>query len=96
MKIVINRSFGMFSIPEAFFKKLGITNDDDKWSFEGNLETRTDARLIELVEKEGYEAPDLAVVEIPDESTDWEIGEYDGKEWVIYVLNGKIHRGVIK
>ena len=23
-------------------------------------------------------------------------GEYDGKEWVIYVLNGKIHRGVIK
>ena len=33
----------------------------------------------------------LIVVEIPDESTDYYINDYDGVESVFYVVNGKIH-----
>lgn len=33
----------------------------------------------------------LIVVEIPDESTDYYIEDYDGVESVIYVVDGKIH-----
>lgn len=30
------------------------------------------------------------VIEIPEDATDWEIEEYDGKEWVICIVNGKL------
>ena len=46
---------------------------------------RNDPKLVECVEKLGEEANDayaeLKVVEIPDD-VNWEIGEYDGLEWV--------------
>ena len=42
-------------------------------------------RLLECVEKLGEEAngtyAELKIVEIPDD-VNWEIGEYDGLEWV--------------
>ena len=34
----------------------------------------------------------LKVVEIPDEATDYKVREYDGKEYIDYVLDGKLNR----
>lgn len=88
MKLVINVSYGGFSLPEEFRTQYGIDEYDDNIN-------RTDERLITFIENHGgcVEAfcSELEVVEIPDESTDYYIDEYDGLETVIYVLDGKIH-----
>lgn len=87
MKIVINREYGGFSLPEAFCERYGFDTYDDI--------DRTDKRLINFVEDNGGEVEVfceiLEITEIPDTATDWEIFEYDGLETVIYVLDGKIH-----
>ena len=80
MKIVINDCYGGFGLSEKALKLLGMP-----W-FDYNIDrNRADARLIEVVEKIGHEAngpyAKLKVVEIPD-GVEWEIEEYDGKEWV--------------
>lgn len=51
-----------------------------------NQDIRKDPDLVSLVEENGSEfvsgrCAELAVVEIPDD-VDWEIGEYDGVEWI--------------
>lgn len=87
MKIVINREYGGFSLPETFCEKYGFDTYSDI--------DRTDERLINFVENNGGEVKVfcgiLEITEIPDTATDWEIFEYDGLETVIYVLDGKIH-----
>lgn len=86
MKIVLNKCYGGFGLDEKLAEQYGI----DKWSVD-----RSDALLVELVEKYGEDAggsySELEIVEIPDEATDWEINEYDGFESAIYVVDGKIH-----
>ena len=95
MKMVINANYGGYSIPDEFLEEYGIGElDYDMY------ELRTDPRFIEWVERERAAAEndddkwdegfDLAVVEIPDEATDYEIDEYDGYESVIAVVDGKI------
>lgn len=83
MKIVINKAYGGFTFPAEYLEP------DDEWVFVQD-DLRLDSELIELVEK-GCSNPDLAVVEIPDEATDWELEEYDGWESIIYVMDGKLH-----
>lgn len=88
MKIVANKWYGDFGISDEAFKILG-TNF--------NYDDRTSPQLISLIEEKGAEFVEddysaLAIVEIPDEITDWEIDDYDGYETVIYVLDGKINR----
>ncbi len=87
MKIVVNREFGGFSLPETFCKKYGFNAYDDI--------DRTDDRLVRFIENNGGEVEvfcgTLEVAEIPDESTDWELNDYDGMESIIYVVDGKIH-----
>lgn len=87
MKIVVNKSFGGFSLSEKVMDTLGL---DSPYG----IVDRDDPQLIELVETLGDEANGrysrLRVVNIPDDVTDWEITEYDGAEGVIYVLDGKI------
>lgn len=86
MKIVLNKCYGGFGLDAELAEQYGI----DEWSVD-----RSDAQLVELVEKYGENAGDtyskLKIVEIPDKATDWEIDEYDGFESVIYVVDGKIH-----
>lgn len=87
MKIVINACFGGFSLPKEFCEKYHMDKYDD-------IE-RTDERLIAFVEshnnciEENYAR--LITVEIPNNTTDWEISEYDGAEEIICVVDGKIH-----
>jgi len=58
--------------------------DGNEWFNCREIE-RNDPTLVAVVEKLGKEADGfcatLKVVEIP-EDVDWEIGEYDGNEWV--------------
>lgn len=87
MKLVINKEFGGFSLPEEFCTQYNMKEYEDI--------DRTDDRLINFVENHGGHVEvfcgDLVIAEIPDESTDYYIDEYDGLETVIYVLDGKIH-----
>lgn len=88
MKIVVNKCYGGFSLSDEAFNALGLENRYD------NIE-RTDKGLIALVEANpkgtnGYFA-DLVVVEIPDETTNWELNEYDGFESITYVVDGKLY-----
>lgn len=87
MKLVINRSFGGFSLPKEFCEQYGFE------SAYADIK-RDDERLINYVGK-GCEIAHgfLTVVEIPDNATDYMINEYDGLEEVIYVVDGKIHIG---
>ena len=82
MKIVINRPFGAFRLPDGFCRVHGIEFPyDDDW--------RYDQELIDWVET--HNDSKLSVVSIPNEATDHCIEEYDGSEEVIYVLDGKLH-----
>lgn len=87
MKLVINKEFGGFSLPEEFCTQYNMKEYEDI--------DRTDDRLINFVENCGGHVEvfcgELVITEIPDESTDYYIDEYDGLESVIYVLDGKIH-----
>ena len=88
MKICINTCFGGFGLSDEALQMLGFETRY-QWI------SRTDSRLIEVVNTlgeaaNGYSAR-LAIVDIPDEATDWEIEEYDGSEGIVYVLDGKLY-----
>ncbi len=83
MKIVINKAYGGFDVPEEF------NNFCEEFNYTPDEDVRTDPKLIQLVEN-GCSNHDLAVVEIPDEATDWELDEYDGWEYITYVVDGKL------
>lgn len=91
MKIVLNKCYGGFSLSEFACEKLGCYPYDYDV-----LSARANKKLIDLMETYGSEKCSgkhaaIVIVEIPDETTDWEIGDYDGIETVTYVVNGKIH-----
>lgn len=89
MKIVINKCFGSFSVNDNIVKMLNL---ESRYDLEDD---RTNAKLIELIEageNVNDDFSDLAVVEIPDDATDYMINEYDGYENILYVLDGKIKR----
>jgi D-mannonate dehydratase len=78
-KIAVNRCYGGFSLSEEARKLLGA--EYSHWFGE-----RDDPRLIEVIEQLGVEKAsgalaDIEIVEIPDD-VEWQIEEYDGKEWV--------------
>ena len=87
MKIVINDCFGGYELSEDFLAKYGE-------EFTG-LE-RNDPRLVAAIEEFGEEESSgyfakLHIVEIPDDCTDYYVNEYDGREKIIYVKDGKLH-----
>ena len=82
MKIVINRCYGGFGLSDVALTryKNESGNDISQWSI-----PRNDAILVTIVEELGEDSwgycAELKVVEIPD-GIEWEIGEYDGIEWI--------------
>lgn len=87
MKIVVNGCYGGYGLSAWAKEQLGIDYSDDI--------CRNQPDLVSLVENFPEKVDDdfskLSVVEIPDNSTDWEISEYDGLETVTYVVDGKIN-----
>lgn len=85
MKFIINTCYGGFGINE-------------KWKAENcekdcNGDCRECVKLICAIEEKENVNDDfskLAVVEFPDEATDYELLEYDGIESLLYVLNGRL------
>lgn len=86
MKIVINRDYGGFRIPKELVNELHVADEWDYYDV-----SRTDPRLIKGVENGSDNGGDLIVLEIPQDATDHMITEYDGKETLYYVIDGKIH-----
>ena len=87
MKIVINDCFGGYGLSEDFLNKYGEEIEELG---------RNDPKLVSAVEEFGEEeasdfAAKLCIKEIPDDSTDYYIDEYDGAESIIYVKDGKLH-----
>jgi len=90
MKFVLNKCFGGFEVSEVAAEKLGLA---DYW--DADELARYNPNLVKVVETLGKDAngdyAELHVVEIPDNTTDWEIHDYDGIESIIYVVDGKIY-----
>jgi hypothetical protein len=83
--IVINTchgGFGLSAKAEKEYKEVASI-DDKNWNY--YTMDRDDPYLVQVVKRLGKEAngahADLKIVEIPQD-VDWEIGEYDGKEWI--------------
>ena len=90
MKVVINECFGGFSVSKEVYEIMG-----KEWNGYGFNDDRTDAKLIAAIEKIGCEkasgyCASLAIVDIPDNATDWTITEYDGYEEIVCVIDGKL------
>jgi hypothetical protein len=83
--VVINRDYGGFGLSdeaETRYKAMAGITDEPWWCVD--IE-RDDPYLVQIVREMGTEAngtyADLKIVEIPGD-VDWEIGEYDGREWI--------------
>ena len=90
MKLVINITYGGFWVPEALYQQ--FKNDPlyhtEAGHCDGSVYVRSHPMFIDWIEKHPHN--DYAIVEIPTDATDWAISEYDGKEHVIAVVNGKL------
>ena len=87
MKVVINNCYGGFSLSEAGIARY-LELKGMEWPNAGFYDrniARDDAALVQVVQELGDAAnglcADLKIVEIPD-GVNWDIGEYDGNEWV--------------
>jgi hypothetical protein len=85
-KILVNACYGGFGLKDEYWKEFF---DRTK----GIDDIREDEKLIALVEQGvdiGDNYAEIGIAEIPDNATDYVIEEYDGKETVLYVVDGKI------
>jgi hypothetical protein len=93
MKVVVNKCYGGFGLSTKARKMLHAEDIAKVWELE-ETENRNNPELINAVETLGDEvntrSSELKVVTLPEDTTDWEINEYDGFETVTYVRNGKI------
>lgn len=81
MYYVINGAYGGYSVPDEVCEMLNCDMFDKK--------VRSNFQFVRWVMEHPH-VTDLAVVEIPEYATDWELDAYDGFESVIAVVNGKI------
>lgn len=92
MKFVLNKCYGGFGLSDWALWKLYIDPHNIDWD---DFPARDDPELVSLVEqypnKVSGDCAELQVVEIPDNTTDWEMDEYDGFESITYVVDGKIY-----
>ena len=88
MKIVVNKCFGGFNVSDEAARKLGLHDGY-------HIISRVDDRLIKMVEEDADKTSGLCaklrVVEVPDNATDWELNDYDGRETIIYVVDGRLY-----
>jgi hypothetical protein len=87
-RIVINKCYGGFGLSELAEKEYcKLAKIDSDKCFHYSI-PRDDKNLVKVVDKYGMDSfgsyAFLKIVEIPDD-VEWEIQEYDGKEWVAEV-----------
>ena len=87
MKIVVNKAFGGFRIPEKLVKELGWYcvyfkggESDDDPSYDEHADPELIAALERMIENGEIIGP-LKIVEIPDD-VNWYIEDYDGIETI--------------
>lgn len=97
MKIAINCCYGGFALSKEAAEILECNVFLEYEDVNGDIQAlhRCDEDLISLIEEKGSEFcsgsnAEIRIAEIPDEATDWRVFEYDGLEFVVYVLNGKM------
>ena len=88
MKVVLNKCYGGFTLSEEFCKAYP--------QFHRYREPQTNQELIKCIEEFGVanaqgEFSEFEIFEMPDETTDYYIDEYDGYNQLIYVVNGKLN-----
>lgn len=84
MKVVVNRAFGGFEIPEKLVEPLGWHCTYFKGNDDRDYDEHTDPDLIEALEKmiqNGENICPLEIVEIPD-GIEWYIEDYYGSETI--------------
>lgn len=92
MKIAVNKNYGGFRLTDKQIEVLQpLVNEDFIDEVDYNQKLRNDPILIRTLELYPNNN-DVRIIEIPDNSTDWIINEYDGFETVYYVVDGKIKR----
>lgn len=79
MKLVINGDYGGWSLISDRAREIC------------EEEKRAEPEVIKFVEQNPDECGDLKIIVLPDETTDWEVIEDDGREFVVYVVDGKIY-----
>ena len=87
MKFVINNCFGGYELSQDFLDKYG-----KKFEYLERNDPELGSAVEEFGEAEssGFFAS-LHIMDIPDDCTDYYIDEYDGRENIIYVKDGKLH-----
>lgn len=86
MKVAINADYGFFIVPRYWVEEAGLTHQEVLGG-----RGRTHPLVLQAIEQGEFPVEDAVIVEFPDEATDWGIFDYDGYEWVVYVLDGKMH-----
>jgi hypothetical protein len=85
IKVVINKSFGGFSLSPAAQKLYAERTKKDTEIIDSDI-SRDDPELIATIETLGLKASSgefatLKIIKIPNDVS-WEIHDYDGAEWV--------------
>jgi len=84
-KIVVNNRYGGFSLSDVGLERYRELSGRKTFDFFFDDLERDDPHLVEVVNELGVDANDwcseLKIIEIPDD-VEWEICEYDGREWV--------------
>ena len=94
MKVVINRCYGGFGLSDEFMEAYPQF-EEYNYAWHNDKDKRTDKDFISALENFGLEKADtrfssLEIIELPNNTTDWEIDEYDGSESITCVVDGKI------
>ena len=87
MQIILNKDYGGFMVPDEICKLLHCDQ------FDTSMSIRTNPTFIQWIKqkKKNGEDTDFRVVEIPDNASDYLIEDFDGDEWMYFVVNGKIY-----
>ena len=85
MEIVINGTYGGFSIPDELLNQQLYKELEP----DSIYPDRVHPLLIDWVK--AHPGGELKVVTIPPEATDYDILEYDGLETVVYVVDGQLN-----
>lgn len=90
MTFILNKCYGGWSISDFAMEQLGLDSNYP------DMDEVDEKKLAELINTYGSEkcsghSAKLKVVEIPDNTTDWDIEDYDGVERIVYVVNGKLN-----